>query len=85
MPSRARSKKIGKDDFSDMEKSIEEVESNVGGPTSLKLAATQSPTASRGTNSLASSPLHQQQNTIPNINSNAFLNPTQLNLLPPGV
>ncbi len=75
---RARTKKIGKDDFSDMDKSIEE-ETADGGAISLMLSNTQSPSA--GSKSLgSSSPQHPQFNDL-----NAFLNPSTLNVLPPAM
>ena len=85
MPSRSRTKKIGKDDYSDMEKSIEEVDSNADGPISLMLTSTKSPSA--GTNSLTSaSPRHRNVNLDGNGSGNGdlgtFLNPSQNSLLP---
>ena len=78
--SRARTKKMGKDDFSDMDKSIEEAEANAG-PVSLMLSNTQSPSA--GSKSLgSSSPQHQSLNANA---VNAFLNPAALHVLPPNV
>lgn len=73
---RARTKKVGKDDFSEMDKSIEE-ESN-SGPVTTMVPTNPSPSAA--SNSLSSSSPQHQGLTV-----NTFLNPNAIDVLPRNV